>query len=52
MFDLRSLDGTKIHASASHKQLVLLQRASALLIERRGGIPPTSQEAGIQPLKS
>jgi gamma-glutamylcysteine synthetase len=33
-FDLRALDGTKIHASASSKKLVLIQRASTSLIER------------------
>lgn len=41
-FDLRTLDGTKIHASASHKQVQMLQRGSAVLVERRSGIPPTS----------
>ncbi len=34
-FDLRTLDGTKIHTSASYKQLKQVQRASALLVERR-----------------
>jgi len=34
-FDIRSLDGTKIHASAKHTDLVLLERASSLLIVRR-----------------
>lgn len=48
-FDLRALDGTRIHASASYKKLTLIQKATALLIERRGGIPPTSEEAGILP---
>ncbi len=51
-FDLRTLDGTKIHASASHKQVQMVQRGSAVLVERRSGIPPTSEEAGILPLKS
>lgn len=39
-FDLRTLDGTKIHASASYKQLTQVQRASALLVERRAAFPP------------
>ena len=40
-FDLRLLDGTKIHASASYKKLKLLQTANTLLIERREAtIPP------------
>ncbi len=34
-FDLRKLDGTKIHASASYKKLKLLEPANTLLIERR-----------------
>src|SRR5258708_143163 len=37
-FDLRALDGTKIHASASYKHLKLVQKASAHLIERRSGV--------------
>lgn len=34
-FDLRLLDGTKVHASASSKKLCLLKMSSTLLIERR-----------------
>lgn len=48
-FDLRTLDGTKIHASASSKQLNVVQRASACVVERRSGIPPTPEGAGILP---
>lgn len=51
-FDLRLLDGTKIHASASSKKLRLVQRASTYLIERRGGVPPTPHGAGIPPVRS
>jgi hypothetical protein len=51
-FDLRRLDGPKIHASANCKKLALIQKATATLIERRGGIPPTSQEAAILPPES
>lgn len=36
-FDLRLLDGTKIHASASWKKLRRVETASTLLIERRQG---------------
>lgn len=36
-FDLRLLDGTKVHASASVKKLRLLENAKNLLIERRKG---------------
>lgn len=46
-FDLRTLDGTKIHASANSQKLTVVQKATAVLIERRSGIPPTSEEAGI-----
>jgi hypothetical protein len=46
-FDLRTLAGTKIHASASHKHLVRIQRATALLIERRDSISLTPERAGI-----
>ncbi len=34
-FDLRLLDGTKIHASANVKKLQLLERSKSLLTERR-----------------
>lgn len=36
-FDLRKLDGTKVHASASYKKLKLLESANTLLCERRHG---------------
>ena len=51
-FALRTLDGTKIHASARYDTLKIVQRALACLIERRSGIPPTPEGAGILPLKS
>ena len=34
-FDLRHLDGTKVHASASFRKLKLLERADTILTERR-----------------
>lgn len=40
-FDLRKLDGTKIHASASYKKLKLLETRKTMLCERRMAIPPT-----------
>jgi hypothetical protein len=40
-FDLRTLDGTRIHASADFKQVTLVQRATACLVERRVTLPPT-----------
>jgi len=33
-FDIRTLDGTKLHASAKHNDLVFLERASTLLTEK------------------
>ena len=41
-FDLRLLDGTKISASASYKKLVVIQKASACLVERRAAFPPVA----------
>ncbi len=41
-FDLRTLHGTKISASASYKKLTIVQRASASLVERRAAFPPTA----------
>ncbi|MBV9228570.1 MAG: HNH endonuclease [Chloroflexi bacterium] len=41
-FDLRTLDGTKISASVSSKKLTMVQKASALLVERRAAFPPAS----------
>lgn len=48
-FDLRTLDGAKVHASASSKKLTRVQKATACLIERRSGIPPTPEGTGILP---
>jgi len=39
-FDLRTLDGTKISASASYKKLTSIQKSSTHLIERRSAFPP------------
>ena len=39
-FDLRTLDGVKISVSASYKKLTIVQKASALLVERRAAFPP------------
>ncbi|ERI07889.1 hypothetical protein HMPREF0083_04033 [Aneurinibacillus aneurinilyticus ATCC 12856] len=36
-FDIRKLDGTKIHASASYKKLTRIEYACTLLIEREKG---------------
>ena len=34
-FDLRLLDGTKIHAGASHKNLTIVEKSKSILTERR-----------------
>ena len=39
-FDLRKLDGTKVHASAKAKDCSLLERARTLLIERSKRLIP------------
>jgi hypothetical protein len=44
-FDLRTLDGTKIHASAHYKDLECVQKSSAFLVERRNGISSLSLKA-------
>jgi len=41
-FDLRLLDGTKVHASVNCKKLYVVQKASALLVERRAAFPPAA----------
>ena len=41
-FDLRTLDGTRVSASASDKKLTIVQKASALLVERRAAFPPVA----------
>ena len=41
-FDLRTLNGTRIHASAKAKDCVLLESAKTCLTERRAAIPPLS----------
>jgi hypothetical protein len=51
-FDIRTLDGTRIHASANCKHLTVVQKASACLVERRGGISPTPSGMGILPPNS
>jgi N6-L-threonylcarbamoyladenine synthase len=36
-FDIRKLDGTKVHRSANYKKLKLVSKSKSLLIERREG---------------
>ena len=48
-FDLRKLDGTKIHASAKAKELSLSERAKTLLIERKAALLPSLTEEVFEP---
>ena len=48
-FDLRKLDGTKIHASAKAKELSLLERAKTLLIERKAALLSSLTEGVSEP---
>jgi hypothetical protein len=41
-FDLRTLGGVKISASASYKKLTIVQKASASLVERCAAFPPVA----------
>lgn len=45
-FDLRKLDGTIIHRSASYKKLKLIQLRNTWLIERRG-VHPMTEVTGV-----
>lgn len=47
-FDLRTLDGTHIHRSASYKELHLLEHPKSYLTERRAGAPPTTKVTGVR----
>jgi len=42
-FDLRKLDGTIVHRSASYKKLELFEQRKSLLIERRMAFPHTTE---------
>ncbi len=47
-FDLRRLDGTKIHSSAKHTKLTLLESTNTLLIERRLVLLPMPEGRGLR----
>lgn len=46
-FDIRTLDGKKIHASAKHTELTLLERAKTFLVERRKRVLLPSLTEGV-----
>jgi len=43
-FDLRKIDGAKVHSSVNYKQISLLERAKPFLIERRMRLLPSLTE--------
>ena len=43
-FDLRKIDGTKVHATASYKKLKLIEPRKGYLTEKRLAIPPQPKE--------
>ena len=46
-FDLRALDGTRLHASAKASTLTLLERAATLLVQRRPALLPAVETTGF-----
>ncbi len=46
-FDIRKLDGTKVHASASYKKLKLLSKTTSLLCERRQAASSPQLKQGV-----
>ena len=46
-FDLRTLDGTKVHASAKYSQCSLIQRAKTLLIQQGGWLLIPALKCGV-----
>ena len=46
-FDIRKLDGTKVHAGISCNKLKLLETAKRILTERRTAIPPRPEEVRV-----
>ena len=46
-FDIRKLDGTKVHASASYKKLKLLSKTTSLLCERREAVSSPQLKQGV-----
>ena len=50
-FDLRKLDGKKVHPSASYKKLKLLEKGKSYLTERRA-LSPHPKEGGVSALSN
>jgi len=47
-FDIRKLNGDKVHAGVSYKKLRLLEKRTTQLIERMNGAPPTTKVTGVR----
>ena len=50
-FDIRKLDGTKVHAGIHYRNLKLVERVNTRIIERRKPIPLQPAEAGVSSAK-
>ena len=48
-FDIRKLDGTKMHPTIHYRKLTLVERTNTRLIERRKPVPLPPAEAGVSP---
>lgn len=46
-FDIRKLDGTKIHAGISYKKLKFIEHSNSFITERRTAVPPTTKVVGF-----
>ena len=46
-FDIRKLDGTKVHPAIHYRKLTLVERTNTRIIERRKPIPLQPAEAGV-----
>ena len=46
-FDVRKLDGTKVHPAIHYRKLTLIERTNTRLIERRKPVPLQPKEAGV-----
>ena len=50
-FDIRKLDGAKVHAGIHYRNLTLVERVNTRIIERRKPIPLQPAEAGVSSAK-
>ena len=50
-FDIRKLDGTKVHAGIHYRNISLVERTNTRLIDRRKPVSLPPEEAGVSPAK-